>query len=371
MKRILIIDNSAGITGAFRVMLHVAHALRGEFSFYFAVPKGNGITASMLKDYGLPYIHVNFIEIGKNLKLVIYFPALLYNVFKLYRFCKKNDITIIHVNDIYNMAGLVLKFLNPNIKLIQHIRLTPQSYAGVLYRSWLKILNYKADQIPVVSNVVKQEVVKTIYEQKVDMLYDFINLPECRFAEETETNVVRFLYPANFTPGKGHAYAVKAFRKALRENGNIELTFVGDDFGLKKNQLYKKNLMNDAADLVDSGKIHFKTGIQEVPELYASHDVVLNFSESESFSMTCYEAAWYGLPVIATRCGGPEEIVVHGESGFLVNRGDVDAMAVRMQELATDHAKRLNMKQRCRELIHQRASDYNTVGRYRQLYERS
>ncbi|MCS6973555.1 MAG: glycosyltransferase family 4 protein [Cyclobacteriaceae bacterium] len=371
MKRILIIDNSAGITGAFRVMLHVAHALRGEFSFYFAVPKGNGITASLLKDHGFPYIHVNFIEIGKNLKSVIYFPALLYNAVKLHRYCKKNNITIIHVNDIYNMTGVVLKILNPNIKLIHHIRLTPQSYAGVLYRTWLKILYYKADQIIVVSNVVKKEVIKTIHEQKVEMLYDFISLPEYRFTEEAKTNVVRFLYPANFTPGKGHAYAVEAFRKALRENNHLELTFAGDDFDLKKNQLYKKSLINDAADLIDSGKIQFKTGIREVPELYANYDVVLNFSESESFSMTCYEAAWYGLPVIATRCGGPEEIVVHGESGFLVNRGDVDAMANHMLELATDHAKRLNMKYRCRELIHQRASDYNTVGRYRQLYERS
>ena len=54
---------------------------------------------------------------------------------------------------------------------------------------------------------------------------------------------------------------------------------------------------------------------------------MLNFSESESFSMTCLESLYYGTPLIATDSGGPAELFKHGESGHLVPNRDVQAMA--------------------------------------------
>ena len=56
----------------------------------------------------------------------------------------------------------------------------------------------------------------------------------------------------------------------------------------------------------------------------------LNCSESESFSITCLDGSAAGLPVIATKCGGPEEIVVDGKTGFLVPVGDSKAVAERI-----------------------------------------
>ncbi len=45
------------------------------------------------------------------------------------------------------------------------------------------------------------------------------------------------------------------------------------------------------------------------------------------------EASFYGTPVIATRCGGPEEIIDHEKTGLLVAKQDIKAMASALTSL--------------------------------------
>src|SRR5208283_2427341 len=61
-------------------------------------------------------------------------------------------------------------------------------------------------------------------------------------------------------------------------------------------------------------------------------------SEFEPFSMVAIEAMSYAKPVIATRCGGPEDIVEDEKTGFLVPIGNSDALAERMIRLTDDPA---------------------------------
>src|SRR5690606_14875164 len=74
----------------------------------------------------------------------------------------------------------------------------------------------------------------------------------------------------------------------------------------------------------------------DVESAIKSADIVMNCSEAESFSMTCLEAAYYGTALIATRCGGPEEIIDNGNTGITVPVKDVPAMAEALIKLAGD-----------------------------------
>jgi glycosyltransferase involved in cell wall biosynthesis len=70
-----------------------------------------------------------------------------------------------------------------------------------------------------------------------------------------------------------------------------------------------------------------------IPELYRRCDAWILPSTLEGFGMPGLEAAACRCPVIATRCGGPEDYVRDGESGFLVDVGDAEAMAARILDV--------------------------------------
>jgi glycosyltransferase involved in cell wall biosynthesis len=56
----------------------------------------------------------------------------------------------------------------------------------------------------------------------------------------------------------------------------------------------------------------------DVYDLLAAIDVLVISSEQESFGLTAIEALAMETPVVATRCGGPEEVLMDGKTGFLV-----------------------------------------------------
>lgn len=74
---------------------------------------------------------------------------------------------------------------------------------------------------------------------------------------------------------------------------------------------------------------HFRAGDRD--HVFGSLDVLLVPSMvRESFSLVCREALVAGVPVIASRCGGPEEIIRHEENGLLFEPGDADGLAACM-----------------------------------------
>ncbi|HSR41280.1 MAG TPA: glycosyltransferase family 4 protein, partial [Longimicrobiales bacterium] len=74
----------------------------------------------------------------------------------------------------------------------------------------------------------------------------------------------------------------------------------------------------------------------DVPAFLRTLDVLLVTSSSEGFSLATVQAMAAGVPVVATRCGGPEEIIEHRETGLLADVGDPEALADAVLELAGD-----------------------------------
>jgi glycosyltransferase involved in cell wall biosynthesis len=74
----------------------------------------------------------------------------------------------------------------------------------------------------------------------------------------------------------------------------------------------------------------------DVERLIGCMDVLVSASPHESFGLTLAEAAACGRPVVSTRNGGAEEIVVDGETGLLVPVGDAAALAASVISLLED-----------------------------------
>lgn len=72
---------------------------------------------------------------------------------------------------------------------------------------------------------------------------------------------------------------------------------------------------------------------KKIPKLYAKTDCWLVASTSEGFGMPGLEAAACRCPIISTRCGGPEDYVIDGVTGYLVDVGSADQMANRIIDI--------------------------------------
>lgn len=76
----------------------------------------------------------------------------------------------------------------------------------------------------------------------------------------------------------------------------------------------------------------------EVRDLLGVCEALVHPSHSEGFGLAILEAMAVGLPVVATRCGGPEEIVEDGVSGLLVPPADPPALAAALRRVLGDPA---------------------------------
>ena len=153
------------------------------------------------------------------------------------------------------------------------------------------------------------------------------------------------MYPSNYTQGKGQQYAIQAMAKVIAVNPNVYLTFVGSTFNRKGNCKFKEQLQNQIDVLKLAAFINLGEFESRLSERICKSDVVLNFSESESFSMVCLEALSYGTALIASDSGGPAELFEDKISGILVPNKDVEKMAEAMLLLAANQNLRIKMEQ--------------------------
>lgn len=91
------------------------------------------------------------------------------------------------------------------------------------------------------------------------------------------------------------------------------------------------------------GRVFFtgwRFGPRDMPQVMAALDVcVLPSVRPEPFGRVLLEAMAAGKPVVATDAGGPREICIHGETGWLVPSGDASALAAAVTDLVADPAR--------------------------------
>ena len=202
-------------------------------------------------------------------------------------------------------------------------------------------------QDKLIRKVLKNADVKTVVSTRLGSLleklfgedacpnYPIFNLLDDSF--ENEENILKsvknnkgvftFLNIAGLDPKKNHSGLLDAFACKFKGNSKVQLKIGGD--GPLREQLETK-----AKDLEIEGQVVFTGLLSRERVLWEMQncDVFILPSFVETFGVVLIEALACGKPIIATKCGGPEDIV-NQNNGYLVPIKDVNALVEAMSNI--------------------------------------
>jgi glycosyltransferase involved in cell wall biosynthesis len=170
---------------------------------------------------------------------------------------------------------------------------------------------------------------------------------------------------ANVIPAKGLDYLVLAAEIIRERAPDIRPIFfiVGST---EVDELYYQSLQARVAE--QELNVVF-TGWQDDPySFYENADIVVLPTLSEGFPRSVLEAMFCGIPVVASAVGGIPEIVVDGETGYLVPPGDANALANALLRLLRDPHLRIKFGRAGRERVQQHFSSEQMIEKIQALY---
>jgi L-malate glycosyltransferase len=364
--RILIIDNSTFVTGALKSIAGVAYDVRDDFEFHFLIPK-NSQGRYFIEELGFTSIHeLSMKEISRRpLALMLYIPFLIKNSIILRKLVKKLKIDLIHTNDLYNLLPVTAKLFGMRVPYVCQIRFLPDKFPKLLFDFWLRLHLSWSRKIITVSQFLLNRVPR---HPKITCVNDQLPAEEIHPADDNPT-ANRILYISNFIRGKGQEHALRAFLMIHNKFPDWKIRFVGSDMGLKKNTHFRHELERFCEENGLSPKVEWQDFSTDPEREFKAAGLVLNFSESESFSRTCLEALYYGRPIIATDSGGPAEIIDHGITGYLVPKKDINAMVEAMEKLMSSPELRVSFGRQGRIRVRQKFSIENTSRKMAEYYQ--
>ncbi len=162
---------------------------------------------------------------------------------------------------------------------------------------------------------------------------------------------------------KGLDTAVEVLARLLGEEENANLVIVGDGPDRDRMAAF-------AAEKGVRSNVEFRGYQQDVRRQYQEADVVLMPSRWEGFGITAIEAAACGTPVVGSKVGGLQDVIVHGETGFTCPPDDVSCFVSHIRTLLSDQSLYEQFVRKGAERVRQHFTPEAAFGKYEKIYRR-
>jgi glycosyltransferase involved in cell wall biosynthesis len=165
---------------------------------------------------------------------------------------------------------------------------------------------------------------------------------------------------AALRPEKNHELFLEMAARVLLQMPRAKFLVIGD--GPRREPLEQR-----AQELGIAESVRFLGTRSDIPRLLSTSDLFVLTSHNEANPVSILEAMSMAKPVVATNVGSIREVVANGVTGYLVNPGDVAALADRVVELLDDPLRSVEMGSAARDVVSERWSVDAMVRRYERL----
>jgi glycosyltransferase involved in cell wall biosynthesis len=167
----------------------------------------------------------------------------------------------------------------------------------------------------------------------------------------------------NVREPKAYDVLLRAARALLDRSQRFHMVIAGDC-----SNALGRHLQQLSRDLGTDRNVTFLGLRPDVSRILNNLDVFVLSSDTEGFSIACIEAMACGVPVVATRSGGPEQIL-EGGAGLLVPTADPAALAVAVAELLSSNELTAELTAKAMTRVHERYVLTTMLSRYEALLE--
>lgn len=362
MITILHVIDTTGPGGAETVFTNLLKALEKTEFCNIVVLRGDGWVADQVRNLG---ITPKIIDSKGSFNLGY--------VRALRRLVKNEKVDLIHAHLLgSNVYGALLALICRKPMIATFHGAVDVAATERFVRAKFLLIGFGASAIVCVSKRLQQELAERspLPSHKLKLIYNgvdsdgFSSTLESSLKEELglPKDATLVVSVGNIRPAKGYEYLVDAAITMAEVNPKVHFVVVGH----QKENLYNK-LKDQVAQAPRQPRIHWLGFRQDVANILRQADIFLLPSVSEGFSISTVEAMMASVPVIATRSGGPEEIITDEVSGMLVPVKDSGAIVGAILKMM-DTSIRTRVVDEARRTATERFSLQSMLDGYKDIY---
>jgi glycosyltransferase involved in cell wall biosynthesis len=264
----------------------------------------------------------------------------------LVKYSKVFKIDLIHVHN--SVAGEAALWCKNRLNIPYCVTEHSTAYARDLVKE-NEVSKYKRIYQNSECNIAVSKEFCRLLNQKFNLIFEYIpNIVDTEFfmplKDGNTSEKFKFINIAYLEKKKNHINLIKAFYKEFKGDESVNLSILGNGSEYKN---IKKEI--ELHGMEKQIKLHgFATRDKVLKELQSSNAFVLS-SDHETFGVVLIEAMSCGLPVIATKCGGPESIVRERRLGLLVEKENDKELANAMLKVYNNKYDREYIRNYCIE----------------------
>lgn len=357
--------DTTGPGGAETVFLELVEKLHLDQFENYAIIKGSGWVEDQLKKRNIRY----YIVKPKGFLSITYY-------FTLYKLLRKNNTALIQAHLLGSTLTYAILSFFTRIPLVATIHgqvdLNPNE-------KWVwvkqKIMRLGVDQLIAVSRDLRDYIHnrRLFSADKVEIIYNGIDEKKYRVENSNRirqelgisANSLLIGSLGNVRPAKNYGFLLEIAAQLIKEVQH-DLYFV--IAGHQKKDLMKA-LEEKMHKLNLQSRVHFIGFQNDTAEYLRQLDIFLLTSSSEGFSIATIEAMASGLPVVVTRCGGPEEILQDSSTGLLVGKEDLSAAVSALKKLCDDTGFRQSLAEAGKNYVVNTFSATTMYAAYKTIYQ--